>query len=102
MKKSFEQFLVENAKRFMVEDDSDSSDSSDESVNEGSHYYEDELNILVNDPKFANRVKFADNNGNNTRWMDLNSESIEAIKKFLDKVDKKEVVKEEPLEAEKE
>jgi hypothetical protein len=52
-------------------------------------YYEKELSHIGIDCV----VQFKDANGNSTKWMDLNVESIEAIDEFIEKLKlKKEIL----------
>lgn len=97
MAKTITEYLVENASRFFKED-SDSSDTSSETVDESSNYYDTELAGQLNDEAqeslYSIKVKAYHTIGtrtitSETKWLNLNKESIEAIQKFLDKVESK-------------
>ncbi len=50
-----------------------------------SNYYADQLSKIDFKADYAPKFKVTDAHGNDTKWMDLNSESIDAILKWLNK-----------------
>lgn len=49
--------------------------------NDENNYYEDQLNKIIDDGKISFQFK---SEHNSTKWIDLDSDSAEALSKFLD------------------
>lgn len=72
--------LKDNLNKKDIKEEEELSDTDEETVEESSNYYSKELNRL--NPIHTLKMQFRDED-TQTKWMDLNSESIDALETYL-------------------